>query len=524
MCPNKRRDSREKQVFRLDVEAEEEPYYGSPTEQEYSGGEGPSGLYMVQLRGSDPVIAEVEVEGRPLRMHVDASSPISCISNLMYDKLFANFTLNESEKYSLKGCDGNYITCLGYIEGNVKYDVFNKRLKFYAIYRGGVPLLGREWLKQLNMDVIVVNSLKKCVYSELQCGLRFNKDLFIKAFPTVFSGKLGKLVSERAALRPRVDDELQRMEEEGSTEKDHIRNLTTVFERLVSEGLTIHKEKCTFFAKEVSYLGFVISEQGIRTDKKKVEAVLNAPEPINISELKAFIGMRLPIEDSGSRKNDDIFIKFIEDNFPIDSAAIRAESTKDKTILKVLEYTKHGWPTSVCLGAKDDIELNALWRRRDELCVEGGCLLWGHREVVPGALRASVLSEVHGAHLGIVKCKGLARSYVWWPRIDEDIERMCAACKTCSLTADMAPKSIIIPWSWPREPFERINIDFFSHSNNTDLILVDGHSKWIEVIHMTTTTAGNTINKLKEIFSRFGLPKKLVSDNGPSLATNLLIF
>ncbi|CAB3244193.1 unnamed protein product [Arctia plantaginis] len=300
MCPNKRR---EKQVFRLDVEAEEEPYYGSPTEEEYSGGEGPSGLYMVQLRGSDPVIAEVEVEGRPLRMHVDTGSPISCISDLMYDKLFANFTLNEGEKCSLKGYDGNYITCLGYIEVNVKYDVFNKRLKLYVIYRGGVPLLGREWLKQLNMDVVVVNSLKKCVYSELQCGLRFNKGLFIKAFPTVFSGKLGKLVSERAtlrvrdgarpvyrrarplplALRPRVDDELQRMEKEGSTEKDHIRNLTTVFERLASEGLTIRKEKCTFFAKEVSYLGFVISEQGIRTDKKKVEAVLNAPEPTNIS-------------------------------------------------------------------------------------------------------------------------------------------------------------------------------------------------------------------------------------------------
>ncbi|CAB3239859.1 unnamed protein product [Arctia plantaginis] len=500
MCPNKRR---EKQVFRLDVEAEEEPYYGSPTEEEYSGGEGPSGLYMVQLRGSDPVIAEVEVEGRPLRMHVDTGSPISCISDLMYDKLFANFTLNEGEKCSLKGYDGNYITCLGYIEVNVKYDVFNKRLKLYVIYRGGVPLLGREWLKQLNMDVVVVNSLKKCVYSELQCGLRFNKDLFIKAFPTVFSGKLGKLVSERAtlrvrdgarpvyrrarplplALRPRVDDELQRMEKEG----------------IISPITSSDWASC---------LVVVLKSNGY--DIEYVKSTSNNADALS----------RLPIEDSGSRKNDDIFIKFIEDNFPIDSVAIRAESTKDKTISKVLEYTKHGWPTSMCLGAKDDIELNALWRRRDELCVEGGCLLWGHRVVVPGALRASVLSEVHGAHLGIVKCKGLARSYVWWPRIDEDIERMCAACKTCSLTADMPPKSIIVPWSWPREPFERINIDFFSHSNNTYLILVDGHSKWIEVIHMTTTTASNTINKLKEIFSRFGLPKKLVSDNGPPFTSN----
>lgn len=232
----------------------------------------------------------------------------------------------------------------------------------------------------------------------------------------------------------------------------------------------------------------------------------------------------LPVPDESRPDDDCVFIKFVEDNFPVNSNEIKIESSKDKCISKVIGFVKSGWPLSgvagVGTGGDGGAELSAYWRRRDELFVEGGCLMWGARVAVPEALRARVLEEVHASHLGIVKCKGLARSFVWWPGIDADVERVCNACRTCAEVADLPPKTTVVPWSWPNSPFDRIHIDFFFFNELTFLIVVDAHSKWFEVIPMTATTAGNTVAKLKEIFSRFGVPRKLVSDNGPPFTSD----
>ncbi|XP_046975168.1 uncharacterized protein LOC124541358 [Vanessa cardui] len=47
--------------------------------------------------------------------------------------------------------------------------------------------------------------------------------------------------------------------------------------------------------------------------------------------------------------------------------------------------------------------------------------------------------ELHDTHMGMVKTKALARSYVWWPRVDEAVEAECRACSVCAATADAPP-------------------------------------------------------------------------------------
>ena len=51
------------------------------------------------------------------------------------------------------------------------------------------------------------------------------------------------------------------------------------------------------------------------------------------------------------------------------------------------------------------------------------------------------------------------------------------------------------------------------------LVVVDAHSKWPEVYIMNSTTSTRTITALRDIFARFGLPKQLVSDNGPQFVS-----
>lgn len=52
------------------------------------------------------------------------------------------------------------------------------------------------------------------------------------------------------------------------------------------------------------------------------------------------------------------------------------------------------------------------------------------------------------------------------------------------------------------------------------MVVVDAHSKWLEVILMSSTTAEKTIAVLRNLFASYGLPEQLVSDNGPQFTAN----
>ena len=51
------------------------------------------------------------------------------------------------------------------------------------------------------------------------------------------------------------------------------------------------------------------------------------------------------------------------------------------------------------------------------------------------------------------------------------------------------------------------------------LVVIDAHSKWPEVVQMAWTTSAATIRALGSIFSRYGFPEQLVSDNRPQLTS-----
>ena len=154
--------------------------------------------------------------------------------------------------------------------------------------------------------------------------------------------------------------------------------------------------------------------------------------------------------------------------------------------------------------------------KKEELTVEGNCLLWGVRVIIPPELQTKMTKLLHQTHPGIIRMKALVRSYVWWPGIDKDLENCSKGCQACQQHQNVEQKTPLHPLEFPKRRWQRLHLDFAGpFQGHMWLIVVDAYSKWPEVIPMKVITATRTIKELHTIFARWGLSEQIISDNGP---------
>ena len=176
-----------------------------------------------------------------------------------------------------------------------------------------------------------------------------------------------------------------------------------------------------------------------------------------------------------------------------------------------------GWP--------DELEVDPEFRpyrsKMNELTVEDGCVLWGGRVVIPPKLQGRVLDDLHLSHVGIVRMKMLARGYCWWPNMDKQVEDSVSGCTRCVENSTNPPSAILHPWERASRPWSRIHVDhagpFLGH---LFLIIVDSYTKWVDAYAVSSTSAENTIEKLRKSFAIQGIPDTLVSDNASGFTSS----
>lgn len=237
----------------------------------------------------------------------------------------------------------------------------------------------------------------------------------------------------------------------------------------------------------------------IRTNENCADGLSRLPETNSVKNVK---------EESIPEQT---YLHFAQDGLLLDYSQIKKQTERDPLLSRILNYLRDGW-SDRC----EIVNLQPYFNRKAELYEELGCVMWGHRVVIPERCRNKVLTIIHEPHMGIVKSKALARSYVWWPGIDEAVERECRACTVCAAYADDPPRASPRPWPWPAKPWSRLHLDFMGPiGGKTYLVIVDSTSKWLEVFQVPSTAASHTMMRLRELWSRWGIPRQIVTDNGP---------
>ncbi|XP_055603886.1 uncharacterized protein LOC129752121 [Uranotaenia lowii] len=204
-------------------------------------------------------------------------------------------------------------------------------------------------------------------------------------------------------------------------------------------------------------------------------------------------------------------------SLPVTFEMIQQATLRDPSLQKVQQFMAAGWPHKNTIL---DPKLKALHARREALSVAKGCIMMDERLVVPDSFGQRILKDIHRGHQGMERMKAIARSIVYWPNIDDDIQSFVRRCSICASAAKSPPHFQPQPWPRADAPWRRIHIDYAGPMKGLYyFVIVDSFSKWPEIFETRSTTASTTIRFLTETFARYGVPETIVSDNGSQFAS-----
>jgi hypothetical protein len=213
-------------------------------------------------------------------------------------------------------------------------------------------------------------------------------------------------------------------------------------------------------------------------------------------------------------------VNLVKQQTPISSEKFeifKEETCKDPELSVVTRVVMEGWPDQIknCPN-----EAKPYFTIRSELTVVDGVLFKDAKIVVPKTLRNEMLSKIHESHQGIVRCKQRGRECLYWPGMMSQIHDLVSQCSTCKQYANYQQRQPLQNHEIPDKPWFKLGSDLFEFKGEQYCLVVDYYSKFPEIVKLGKhSTSQAVITALKSIFSRHGIPRILVSDNGPCYAS-----
>ena len=141
------------------------------------------------------------------------------------------------------------------------------------------------------------------------------------------------------------------------------------------------------------------------------------------------------------------------------------------------------------------------------------------RLLIPVSMRLVVLNKLHEGHQGIIKCREIANTSVWWLGLGKQLEELVNNCSTWIKEHANRPEPVI-PSELPDCSWQKPAADLFELKSQTFLLVIDYFSRYVQVAKLTRTSSPDIVVHLKSMFAGHGIPDQLLSDNSPQFLSN----
>nr|GEX96620.1 reverse transcriptase domain-containing protein [Tanacetum cinerariifolium] len=294
-------------------------------------------------------------------------------------------------------------------------------------------------------------------------------------------------------------------------------NLDKMLNRCEETNLVLNWEKCHFICREDIVLGHKILKSGIEVDRAKVDVITKLPHPTTVKGVKSFLGhasfYRRFIQDFSKIARPMTHLLEKETPFAFSKECIDAFNTLKKKLTEapILVVPDWNFPFELMCDASDYPIGAVLGQRKSK-----------HFQPIHYAtfeiLKACHEGPTRGHHGANLTAKKVFDAGFFWPSIYRDAHEMIKTCDICqrqgkiSQRDEMPHNSIQIC-----EIFNIWGIDFMgpfpsSNGNKYILVAIDYLSKWVEAKALPTNDARVVVKFLKSLFSRFGIPRAIISD------------
>ncbi|KAL4309903.1 hypothetical protein GQ457_01G022170 [Hibiscus cannabinus] len=287
-------------------------------------------------------------------------------------------------------------------------------------------------------------------------------------------------------------------------------------------------------------LGHKISSKGMEVDKAKIEVISKLPPPTTVKGIRSFLGhagfYRRFIEDFS--KITKPLCSLLEQCRPFE---FNKDCTKAFNLLKqklvtapIVEPPDWKLPFELMCDASDyavgagrkRFRHNAKGYFWDEPYLFKQCADQVIRRCIPEEEQQMILEQCHsapyGGHFGGNRTAAkVLQSGFYWPTLHKDAQLFCQQCDRCQRTGNISKRNEMpLQNILEVELFDVWGIDFMgpfpsSFGNLYILLVVDYVSKWVEAV-ATTHNDAKTVQRFikKNIFTRFGTPRVIISDEG----------
>ena len=348
-------------------------------------------LYNTNTQHRDmvkPYECTIKVSSMPVTMEIDTGCSVSLLSHTEWARLkekAPKLTLDTQNVPCLRTYSGHTIQPLGRTLLDVYHNDTQYQLYALVVPGTGPNLLGRDWL-----SVLQLNWAKLYVDETVQ-------PRYCKPRPVPL------------AMRAKAESGLYRSQEEGVIRPVEFSEWAAPIVPVLKASSDIRL--CDDYKVAIN--------QAAKVDKHPSSLISHAD-----------CMSRLPLPDAPSHvpvPPEVVLALSTLDETPINSDQIEKWTSADPVLSQVRRFVEQGW------SDQTPPEFDCYRHRKDELSVQQGVLFWGARVIIPTKGRDALLRELHDSHPGIVKMKALARSYLWWPGLDMEIERHVKDCNACQI-------------------------------------------------------------------------------------------